>query len=82
MLKALGLAEAQVVEILQARRVLPYPAVPGTFGGRGLGFSTQIFRVEAQGIVDGRVAARVTAVVQKRPGTPVSVSVLEWSGLR
>jgi hypothetical protein len=28
------------------------------------------------------VAARVTAVVQKRPGTPVSVSVLEWSGLR
>ena len=81
-LKALGLAEAQVVEILQARRALPYAVVPGTFSGRGLGFSTQIFRVEAQGIVDGRVAARVTAVVQKRPGTPVSVSVLEWSGLR
>ncbi len=81
-LRALGLAEAQVVEILQARHVTPYTAVPDRFSGRGLGFSTQTFRVEAEGIVDGRVAARVTAVIRKRPGVPTSVAILWWSGLR
>jgi len=81
-LRALGLAEAQVVEILQARHVTPYTAVPDRFSGRGLGFSTQTFRVEAEGIVAGRVAARVTAVIRKRPGVPTSVAILWWSGLR
>lgn len=81
-LRATGLAEAQVDEILQARRAAPYAAVPGPFGGRGLGVTSQTFRVEAEGIVDGRVAARLTAVIQKRVGAPTAVTILEWSGLR
>ncbi len=81
-LQALGLAEAQITEILQARHVTAYTAVPNTVSGRGLGTSTRTFRVEGSGVVDGRVVARVTAVIQKRPGTPPSVAILEWSGLR
>ena len=81
-LRALGLAEAQVGEIVQARHVTPYPSVPATFGGRGLAAQTRTFRIEAEGIVDGRVAARLAAVVQRRDGAPPSVVILEWSGLR
>jgi general secretion pathway protein K len=80
-LKAFGLAEALVEDVLQGRRVVPYLNLPGTLPS-GLGVSTKIFRVEAEGIVDGRVAARVTAVLQRRDGNPTSVVVLEWSGLR
>ena len=81
-LAALGLSAAEISEIVQARRVAPYTAVPATFGGRGLATQTRTFRIEAEGIVDGRVAARVTAVLQRRDGTPPAVTVLEWSRLR
>lgn len=81
-LRALGLAQAQVGEIVQSRRITPYASVPATFGGRGLTAQTRTFRVEAEGRVDGRVAARVVAIVQRRDGTPPAVAVLEWSTLR
>lgn len=80
--RALGLAEAQITEILQARQVAPYTAVPNTVSGRGLAVQSRTFRIEAEGIVDGRVAARVTAIVQRRDGSPPSIVVLEWTGLR
>ncbi len=80
--QALGLAEAQITEILQARHVTPYAAVPNTVSGRGLSVQTRAFRIEGEGIVDGRVAARVTAVIQRRDGTPSTVQILEWSGTR
>ena len=41
------------------------------------------FRIEAEGIVDDRVAARLIAIVRKRTDVdPPSVLVLEWSGPR
>jgi len=54
--------------------------VPGPFAGRGLAVTTRTFRIVAEGIMNGRVAARVTAVVRKQSET--DVVILEWSGVR
>jgi general secretion pathway protein K len=83
-LTALGLSTAEISEIRQGRHNNgPYANVPGKFGGRNLGVSTRTFRIEAEGIVDDRVTARLTAIVQKRTDSdPPSVVVLEWSGGR
>jgi hypothetical protein len=83
-LAALGLSTAEISEIRQGRHNNgPYATVPGKFGGRNLGISTRTFRIEAEGIVDDRVTARLTAIVQKRTDVdPPSVAVLEWSGGR
>jgi len=83
-LRALGLSTAEITEIVQSRHNNgPYPNVPGKFGGRNLSVATRTFRVEAEGIVDDRVAVRLTAIVQKRTdGDPPAAVVLEWSGLR
>ncbi len=81
-LRAVGLAEAEVVEVLQARREAPYATV-GRFAGRGLVITTRTFRIEAEGLVDGQVRARVTAIVQKRAEqAAAAVAVLEWIGAR
>jgi general secretion pathway protein K len=79
-LRALGLSEAEINQVLQARCEAPYPAVPGQFGGRGFSVSSRTFRIEARGLVDGRVAARIVTVVQKRQAEsgPI-VARLEWS---
>jgi general secretion pathway protein K len=81
-LRAFGLSDAEISEIVQTRRAAPYAQVPGKFGGRSLAVTTSTFRVEAEGIVDGRVGARVTAIVQKKAGNPPAIIVLDWSGLR
>ena len=83
-LTALRLSTAQITAIQQGRRNGgPYQNVPGNFQVGGLGVSTTTFRVEAEGIVDERVAARLTAVVQKRTDANApSVVILEWSGTR
>jgi general secretion pathway protein K len=79
-LRALGLAEAEVVEIVQARREVPYATV-GRFAGRGLVVTTRTFRIEAEGLVEGEVRAKLTAIVQKRAEqTGSAVAVLEWTG--
>src|SRR5262245_47818944 len=79
-LRAMGLADAEVVEILQARRLTPYSTV-GRFAGRGLVVATRTFRIEAEGMVEGEVRAKITAIVQKRAEqTGSAVAVLEWSG--
>jgi len=82
-LRALGLSDAEITQIVQARRLAPYTSLPGQFGGRGLTINTRTFRVEAEGLVDGQVRARLTAVVQRavQNGKPAIV-VLEWSGIR
>lgn len=83
-LSALGISTAEITEIQQSRRNNgPYPSVPGKFGGRNLAVATRTFRVEAEGIVDDRVAARLTAIVQKRTDVdPPSAQILELSALR
>jgi len=80
-LRALGLSDAEVDEIIQARAVTPYPSVPARFTGRGLSVSTRTFRVEAEGFVNGERTARVVAIVQKATdpsGQPRGVIVL-WN---
>lgn len=82
-LQALGLSSAEIGDITQGRCQQPYPTVPGRFGGRGLTARTRTLRIEAEGIVEGRVGARLTAVVQKRPGgTGAEITIVEWSGIR
>jgi general secretion pathway protein K len=82
-LRALNLSDAELNEIEQQRRLGPYAAVPPRFSGRGLTVTSRTFRVEAQGLVDGQVRARLTAIVQKRSADGSGeVDVLEWSGVR
>ncbi|MGH7354222.1 MAG: general secretion pathway protein GspK [Candidatus Rokuibacteriota bacterium] len=82
-LAALALSPAEISEIGQARRQTPYTQVPPRFGGRGLAVVSRTFRIEAEGWVDGKPAARLVAIVQKQTaGAGETVAVLEWSGLR
>jgi general secretion pathway protein K len=82
-LKALSLGEAECTSVEQGRREAPYTTVPGQFGGRGLATTTRTFRVEAEGLIDGQVRARLTGIVQRRADAANdSVIVLEWSGIR
>jgi general secretion pathway protein K len=81
-MRALNLSDAEYTEIVQSRRETPYINI-GRFGNRGLSVTTRTFRVEAEGLVNGQVRARITAIVQKRTdGGAETVAVLEWSGVR
>jgi general secretion pathway protein K len=77
-LAALGLAEAQILQIVATRQEVPYPQVPPQFTRGGLAAVSTTYRIEAEGIVDGKVRARLTAIVRKpdQPNTPVSI--LDW----
>lgn len=85
-LAALGLSDAEIADILQARVRNPYTDVPGRFAGRGLGVGSATFRVEAEGFVAGEPRARVTAIIQRRGGQPaqpggagaLGVVILSW----
>jgi hypothetical protein len=69
--------------VTQTRQNGLFVAVPGQLAGRGLTVSTRTFRIDAEGLVNGQVRARLTAIVQKRAEGPnPSVAVLEWSGFR
>ena len=85
-LRGLGLSDAEYTEIEQARRITPYFVAPARFTGRGvtLGLTSRTFRIEALGLIDGQVRARLTAIVRKGAGTTAGdgISVLEWSGVR
>jgi general secretion pathway protein K len=80
--QALGLSDAEFTEIAQFRRVAPYTSVPPRFSGRGMTVTSRTFRIEARGLIDGQVRAKLTAIVQKQAGTGgQEVAVLEWSGV-
>jgi general secretion pathway protein K len=80
--RALGLSDAEFTEIEQFRRVAPYSSGTARFGGRGFTFTSRVFRIEAQGLIDGQVRAKLTAIVEKRPDAGgEGVVVLEWSGV-
>ena len=82
MLRALGLADAEISEILQGRRDGSYSDA-GRFAGRDLAATTQTFRVQAEGLIGEEPRARLTAVVRKRTeGTGDVLVVLEWSETR
>jgi len=80
---AMNVSEAEISEITQGRRDGPYTAVPGRLAGRGFAAVTRTFRIEAEGLIDGRPRASVTAIVQRRGTAPaVRLVMLEWSGVR
>ena len=82
-MRALGLSDAEISQIVQSRCDSPYPAVPGQFSGRGFIVTSRTFRVESRGIIGGREAARVLAVLQKRQSqSGATVVTLEWSADR
>jgi general secretion pathway protein K len=80
-LHSLGLSDAEVSQIVQTRcSDGPYLGVPGQFGGRGFVVTSRTFRIQARGVVGGRTAAEIRAVVQKRQGqTGPVIAVLEWT---
>jgi type II secretory pathway component PulK len=78
-LEALGLSEAEIADAVQTRVRSPYPSVPGRFAGRGLAVGSSIFRIEAEGRVDGVVRSRVVAIVQRgRKNAPLEATILSW----
>ncbi len=83
-LAALGLSQAEILDITGTRVRTPYTSVPPRFAGKGLAVGTATFRIEAEGLVAGEPRARVVAIVQRRavPGGPggstSSVAVLSW----
>jgi general secretion pathway protein K len=83
-LEALGLSTPEITQIVQGRRNNgPFQQVPSQFGGRNLSAATRTFRIEAEGIMDDRVVARLIAIVQRRTDAdPPSVIVLESWRLR
>jgi general secretion pathway protein K len=78
-LKALGLSDAEIADVVQTRVRAPYPAVPGRFAGRGLAVGSSVFRIEAEGWVAGVVRSRVVAIVQRgRKNAPLEATILSW----
>lgn len=78
-LKALGLSDAEIADVVQTRARAPYPSVPGRFAGRGLAVGSSVFRIEAEGRVDGAVRSRVVAVVQRGSrSAPLEPTILSW----
>jgi general secretion pathway protein K len=85
-LKALGLSDAEITEITQARTKTPYTSATATrFVRTGLGVGSATFRIEAEGRIAGEPRARIAAVVQRRTGTPtvtgtppLGVATLSW----
>ena len=81
--RSLNVGEADFSDIEQTRRVRPFTSPSGKFAGKGFAVTSRTFRVEAQGIVEGQVRARLSAVVQKRNDqNGENVVVREWSGVR
>jgi general secretion pathway protein K len=84
-LRALGLSDAEVSDVVQARQVAPYPSVPGKYTGRGFSATTATFRIESVGLVGGRPQARVVAIVRKPSASTAArapsgeATVLSWN---
>jgi type II secretory pathway component PulK len=80
-LRALALSAAEVSEIVQTRRAVPYSTVPPTVTGRGLATTSRTFRIEAEGRLGSEAPTRLIAIVAKQPGVVASSSaltVLAW----
>jgi general secretion pathway protein K len=71
-LKAIGLSDAEVTDIVQSRVRTPYADVPGRFTGKGLTVGSSTFRIEADGLLADQPRARVVAIVQRRAEVPSS----------
>jgi general secretion pathway protein K len=78
-LKALGLSDAEIEDVVRTRVRAPFPSVPDRFAGRGLAVGSTVFRIEAEGVVVGGGRRRIVAVVQHGGQTgPLDVAMLSW----
>jgi len=80
-LSAMGLSDAEIGDVMQARSIAPYPSVPGRFGGQRVTVGSSTFRIEAEGLVAGDPKTRIVAIVQKggaTSGGAATISVLSW----
>ncbi len=78
-LKAYGLSDAEIGDVVQTRVRAPYPTVPGRFAGRGFTVGSGAFRIEAEGLVGGIARSRIVAVVRRgRPGRGLDLTVVSW----
>jgi general secretion pathway protein K len=85
-LKALGLSDAEVGNIVQSRASQPFPAPPPLYTTRArFTVNTATFRIEAEGVVAGQPLARQVAVVQKIAGNGTNAApiliVYSWRTL-
>jgi type II secretory pathway component PulK len=78
-LKAVGLSDAEIADVVQTRVRAPYPSVPGRFAGRGLAVGSSVFRIEAEGWVAGSRRSHAIAIVQRgRKNAPLEATILTW----
>jgi type II secretory pathway component PulK len=79
-LKALGLSDAEIADVVRTRVRAPYPSVPGRFAGRGFTVGSSSFRIEAEGVVAGVARRRVVAVVQRGADqqSRLDVAIVSW----
>lgn len=82
---AMGVEAAQISAVMQGRLEIPYLNPPGNI--QGFVTRSDTFRIDAEGLIEGRPQASVTAVVRRQ--SPASsggqgnvVTILEWSGVR
>ena len=83
---AMGLSDAEISEIMQSRLETPYTD-QNRWATKGFAAtinpSNAFFRIEADGLIDGRPRASVTAIVTKgNAPTGAAVKIVEWSGVR
>jgi general secretion pathway protein K len=82
-LSALGVSDAQIIDIEATRRERPLNDADLTrFGNSQLTTTTQTYRIEALGLLEGKPRARLTAVVEIGVAPTQGVRVLSWSGIR
>jgi type II secretory pathway component PulK len=81
---AMSVSEAQMSEWAQRRREGPFRTAPtSALAGAAFTATTQTYRIEAEGLIEGRPRAAVTAVVRKQgTGAQGRIVMLEWSGVR
>jgi general secretion pathway protein K len=78
----MGAADAEISEWTQRRHDTPPLTNAGNLATKGFGATTETFRIEAEGLINGHPRARVSAIVKKPAGPGNPVTILEWSGIR
>ena len=78
-LKAYGLSDVEIADVVQTRVRAPYPTVPGRFAARGFTVGSGTFRIEAEGLVGGVPRSWIIAVVRRgRPTGALDLTIVSW----
>jgi len=84
-LQAVGLAPAEIEDIMQSRSGNPYGAVPARYTGRRLSVGSLTFRIESEGFIGGEPRARLVAIVRRLAGPQSGgrppLAIYSWQSL-